>query len=222
MFDFWYSQGRDLQMHIDPVTKLLDRRGIDHKLGQYITNFPQTPGVLIDLNIDNFKIINDILGRDIGDKTLCRVADALRQNFDDGDIIGRNAADEFIVFMKDSVLSDAEPIVKRLVSNPMTIDFHGGSYRFFLSAGLVEYPKQGRKPGTLCRKANAALCSAKQTEGTAMGSTIPISARKTACTFQKSITDLATDLPKAILVYKMADDLQILYASEYLIRPLRM
>lgn len=218
MFDFWYSQGRDLQMHIDPVTKLLDRRGIDHKLGQYITNFPQTPGVLIDLNIDSFKIINDLLGRDIGDQTLNRLADSLRENFSDGDIIGRNAADEFIVFMKDSVLSDAEPIVKRLVSNPMTIDFHGGSYRFFLSAGLVEYPKQGRKPGTLCRKANAALCSAKQTKGHSYRIYNSEICSENRLQLSKSITDLATDLPKAILVYKMADELQILYASEYLIR----
>ena len=218
MLDFWYSQGRDLQMHIDPVTKLLDRRGIDQKLGQYISSYPQTPGVLINLNIDNFKIINDILGRDIGDKTLCRLADSLRENFPDGDIIGRNAADEFIIFMKDSVLADAEPIIKRLVSNPMTVGFHGDSYRFFLSAGLVEYPKQGRKPGTLCRKANAALCSAKLTKGHSYRIYSPEICTENRLQLSKSITDLASDLPKAILVYRMADDLQILYASEYLIR----
>lgn len=218
MLDFWYSQGRDLQMQIDPVTGLLDRRGIDQKLLRYIRSYPSAPGVLINLNIDNFKIINDILGRDIGDRTLCRVADALRQNFDDGDIIGRNAADEFIVFMKDSSLTEASSIVNRLVSSPMTVDFHGESYRFFLSAGLVEYPKQGSKPGTLCRKANAALCSAKQSEGHCYRVYNSDICTENRTHLQKSITNLASDLPKAVLVYKMADDLQILYASEYLLR----
>lgn|GEM_PF-597196 len=218
MLDFWYSSGQEALTQSDPLTGLLNRRGIDSRIKRYMVRHPSTPGVLIALTIDNFRIVNDILGRSFGDQILKEVASTLRVAFPEDDIIGRNGADAFLVFMKDTSLADAEHIVGRLVSRPMSMDFHGSSCSFTMLAGMAVYPHDGRKTGSLCRKASAALRAAKS--GTAPNYRIYDAA---LCTenrllLSRDLKRLDGDLPKAILAYRTGADLQILYASNDLVR----
>lgn len=56
---------------------------------------------LLIMDVDDFKMINDRLGHENGDRVLHQVADILQSVFDETDIVGRIGGDEFIVFIKD-------------------------------------------------------------------------------------------------------------------------
>ena len=55
----------------------------------------------MELDLDNFKAVNDNLGHAYGDLVLSEVADKLKNMFKGRDIVGRYGGDEFIVFMHD-------------------------------------------------------------------------------------------------------------------------
>ena len=57
------------------------------------------PSVLLFIDLDNFKTVNDTLGHRYGDKVLCSVAECFRQVLRPSDIIGRVGGDEFVAFL---------------------------------------------------------------------------------------------------------------------------
>lgn len=63
-------------------------------------------GVLLMMDLDNFKHINDTLGHPEGDRALQKMADCLREEFRQSDVIGRLGGDEFVVFLPNHVPVD--------------------------------------------------------------------------------------------------------------------
>ena len=57
-------------------------------------------GVLIMLDVDHFKSVNDRFGHPVGDAVLCQVADVLRQSVRSHDVVGRLGGDEFCVYLR--------------------------------------------------------------------------------------------------------------------------
>lgn len=76
----------------DPLTGLYNRSGARHQINTHL------PGILIYLDLDHFKEINDAYGHKAGDAILVDVAEVLRQNFRRQDIIIRLGGDEFAVY----------------------------------------------------------------------------------------------------------------------------
>ncbi|MEL6644242.1 MAG: GGDEF domain-containing protein [Pseudomonadota bacterium] len=87
----------------DPLTLLVNRRGI-HATAERLIAEAQ-PFVLMIIDLDHFKEVNDTYGHPTGDAALCRVADILREETRNSDIVGRIGGDEFVVLM--SGLDDA-------------------------------------------------------------------------------------------------------------------
>ena len=56
-------------------------------------------GMMVMIDLDNFKRVNDELGHLTGDALLRDVADSLRRHFRDSDVLGRYGGDEFVAFM---------------------------------------------------------------------------------------------------------------------------
>ena len=81
----------------DWLTGLYNRGATEEKINQ-ILNEIQT-GVMIVLDVDNFKTVNDRYGHLIGDGLLYSIARALRSIFFRNDILGRIGGDEFVVFI---------------------------------------------------------------------------------------------------------------------------
>ena len=83
---------------LDALTQLLNRGAAQ----QAITELCQKgPGVLLLLDLDSFKLINDIHGHAIGDRVLVRFAQLLKEAVGASGLAGRLGGDEFIAYLKD-------------------------------------------------------------------------------------------------------------------------
>lgn len=83
----------------DPLTRLLNRDGFKEMLLLALETYPDQ-GILLIIDVDNFKLINDQLGHPEGDVVLRRFAELLESYFNrNKDIVGRLGGDEFAVFV---------------------------------------------------------------------------------------------------------------------------
>jgi diguanylate cyclase (GGDEF)-like protein len=80
----------------DPMTDLLNRRGLLEALELYFKARNATPAYLLLMDIDHFKLINDSYGHQAGDEVICQVADLLRSTVRQGDLTGRIGGEEFV------------------------------------------------------------------------------------------------------------------------------
>ena len=88
----------------DPLTGLLNKVSAEVELQRVCS---QGQGALLMIDLDSFKLVNDIYGHAMGDKVLMSFADILRVSVRPGDVVGRLGGDEFIAFC--SGMSD-EPV----------------------------------------------------------------------------------------------------------------
>lgn len=83
--------------YFDPLTGLFNRHAFILNARRVIDDNPLTEFSLMKLNIGSFKVVNDLLGRDVGDKVLKIIADAVRGLFTNRGVFARFFADNFIV-----------------------------------------------------------------------------------------------------------------------------
>jgi diguanylate cyclase (GGDEF)-like protein len=81
----------------DPLTGLLNRNGLDEALNRHFGIRPPRPLVLLQVDIDHFKRINDLHGHAAGDSVLRGVADTLAGQLRGADFVARLGGEEFLV-----------------------------------------------------------------------------------------------------------------------------
>jgi len=87
---------RSMAAH-DPLTRLLNRRGLMDRLEAHFRSRHAGPAHLLIVDIDHFKDINDSHGHKVGDQVLCQVAGVLGVSARQGDLICRLGGEEFAV-----------------------------------------------------------------------------------------------------------------------------
>jgi diguanylate cyclase (GGDEF)-like protein len=121
--------------------------------------------VIMTLNLDNFKMANDVYGHKKGDEVLCRVAEILKANFCDGDCVARLDGDEFAIFLPEVFKSEVvmERIEHVLKQFPIVIEGET-DVEVSVSMGVV-FKRAGEVPSyaKLCERADAAMFKAKKT-----------------------------------------------------------
>lgn len=119
---------------------------------------------LLYLDLDNFKIVNDTLGHDAGDRLLVQVAARLRQCARDRDTVARLGGDEFVVVLDEvSDPQQAARMADRVAEHfrePFVIE--GQQQVVSFSLGIALYPDDGNDLPTLLRNADLALYRAKE------------------------------------------------------------
>ncbi|MCC6319673.1 MAG: diguanylate cyclase [Gemmatimonadaceae bacterium] len=100
----------------DSLTGLYNRRGFTLLAQQLLTVAARQPhpAVLLYLDLDRFKAINDEFGHHVGDQALVDVADLLRETFREADLIGRLGGDEFVVLAVNTQDATGEVLLSRL------------------------------------------------------------------------------------------------------------
>ncbi|WP_380057698.1 GGDEF domain-containing protein [Falsihalocynthiibacter sp. SS001] len=119
----------------DTLTGLKNRRAMDHYMARYIKS--STPFALMNMDLDFFKAVNDSLGHAAGDYVLRQVADVLRQETRDDDVVARVGGDEFVLLFKGLTLaSRLEDIATRLIARlEQPIPYNGSMCRISCSLG---------------------------------------------------------------------------------------
>ena len=150
----------------DPLTGLLNRRGMQTKIESVLnySSIEHNTHVLIMLDIDSFKAVNDTLGHLAGDSVLIAIAKCIRGTFRNSDFFGRLGGDEFAIFLNN--FSDSELLEKKVIhllsgfsrlSLAATVP-----YPISCSAGIALFPKDGITFDELYKRADDALYEVKR------------------------------------------------------------
>jgi diguanylate cyclase (GGDEF)-like protein len=119
---------------------------------------------LLMVDADEFKIVNDALGHQAGDKLLCQLAERLCDCVRATDTVARIGGDEFIVLLPDlRIPAEAESIAAKIVAavaHPYTIDHTQAVIT--VSVGVVTYPEAGSDLDSLMHYADEAMYAAKE------------------------------------------------------------
>lgn len=170
------------QANIDPLTNLPNRRKFQASIKAAINNAIHHDDcvVVLFIDLDNFKRINDSLGHDIGDALLTQVAGRLQSNLRHQDMLAlhtcepngqpehganlyRLGGDEFVVLLQDlNQVQDAAIVAKRiltLLTQPITLN--GYDIQISASIGISSYPDDASDADTLVKHADIAMYHAK-------------------------------------------------------------
>jgi len=158
--------------YYDALTNLPNRTLLTKLVDQALTVAQRSKlhGCVLFIDLNRFKLINDTLGREIGDGLLCEVARRFRAVLRDQDLVARLGGDEFAIGLFDiGQHFEASMVAQKLLATlntPFLIDGH--DLRVGGSIGISVYPQDGSDAETLLRLADIAMYRAKQ-EGGAEG-----------------------------------------------------
>ncbi len=151
--------------HFDSLTDLPNRR----QLNAFITHNIQTskqvdPFIVLFMDLDHFKFINDSLGHAVGDGVLKETASRLINLTHKTDLVCRLGGDEFVVVIKDPDSVNNLPSyvnsIRESICKP--INLSGNTLTITPSIGISQYPKDGGNHDALLKNADAALYLAKE------------------------------------------------------------
>ncbi len=132
---------------IDDLTGLYNRRGFAD-LGEQHLKLARRSGravILVYLDVDRLKTINDTLGHHVGDRALMRVADLLRDTFRRSDIVARIGGDEFAVLALEASEESEAELIKRLREKVTELNqWSREPYWLSVSIGTARFDGMGR------------------------------------------------------------------------------
>jgi diguanylate cyclase (GGDEF)-like protein/PAS domain S-box-containing protein len=157
-------QAEELRLYVaqhDALTGLPGRSALVERLNT-LANSDRGPSALLLMNLDEFTLINEGLGYEVGDAVLLEVASRLSAAFP-GLMVARNGGDEFAVVVacdtdRDGAIAAAE-VVRALLDTDLTID--GRVLRVSAGIGLAIRDSRGSS-STLIGNASSALSQAKE------------------------------------------------------------
>ena len=131
----------------DPLTKLPNRRLLVDRLQQALVVAARSRqfGAVLFIDLDDFKILNDTQGHDVGDHLLQQVAGRLRTAVRAGDTVARQGGDEFVVMLENLGGSPQEAAIRAATIGEKVLAALASSYLL----GSYEYHSTGSVGGTL-------------------------------------------------------------------------
>ncbi|WP_462269593.1 bifunctional diguanylate cyclase/phosphodiesterase [Desulfobacter sp.] len=147
----------------DSLTDLYNRAALEDLSYQWIT-VDASPFLLLFIDLDNFKNINDSFGHTLGDKLLIEVSLRLKQLVPEDSEIVRNGGDEFSIFIKrEEAGANSSHLGRRIVSEISKPYYISGlKLRIGCSVGISRYPEDGTGFEQLMVSADLALYTAKK------------------------------------------------------------
>lgn len=153
----------------DKLTGLLNRDGFYQQLDQILLDMPRDTekrsSAILFCDLDNFKLVNDTLGHDIGDMVLREVALRLIKSLRKSDFVFRLGGDEFTVIIRHLKHDyEASNVAEKIITS-LTEPFEFGEHKInyiSTSIGIITIPKQGGDRESLVKNADTAMYAAKK------------------------------------------------------------
>ena len=146
------------EVQTDPMTGLLNRRGLSAVLDYFATM--HLPFAVLALDIDHFKRVNDNFGHDVGDAVIKQVANTLLTSARQTDVVCRNGGEEFLMLLPATSSEEARVIAERVRSSiaERWMDHVG---HITLSVGIALWEIDHNTQEQSLKQADAALYQAK-------------------------------------------------------------
>jgi diguanylate cyclase (GGDEF)-like protein len=146
----------------DPLTGLCNRRGLDERIGYEIARHSRERRrfVVIAIDLDGFKRVNDRFGHAAGDDLLRDVAEALGEAVREQDTVARLGGDEFCVLAPETGRGGGQHLARKIEGaierSANGLDHVSGS------VGVAVFPDDGRDPLAVLEAADLAQVAAKR------------------------------------------------------------
>ena len=158
----------EMLAHTDPVTHLLNRRGLVGRLSAELDRVRRynAPLGLLLIDLDRFKSVNDTYGHLAGDNVLTEMGNLLKHATRSVDIVGRYGGEEFVVVLPETnaggAFTFAERIREKIANHKFTFG-EGITSHLTASIGVANFPSTGiHSPEELLHAADVALYKAKE------------------------------------------------------------
>ncbi len=125
----------------DPLTGVLNRRGIENVLGETIDALADDgPLAIAYLDLDRFKLINDLFGHLAGDEVLKQLCHRIKGMLPRGCDIGRVGGDEFVIVFRNTPVRSGAEVCRRIIEKISLYPYQIGDKAFQVksSIGLIE------------------------------------------------------------------------------------
>ena len=150
----------------DALTGVASRGSFQQSLEQSLRESErnQSKLVLVLLDVDHFKAVNDQYGHDAGDQALRHICNSLSKRLRATDTLGRLGGEEFGLLLRNTDRTGAEPLVEalRLQINSTPLAYGEHSIPLSVTLGLAEWPLDGRSLEQLYRTADRRLYRGKE------------------------------------------------------------
>ncbi len=153
----------------DALTGLPNRTLLSDRIAQAITRTQRSGNrvAVLFLDIDRFRLVNDSMGHDAGDRLLAHTADRLASQLRREDTLARLGGDQFVILLENLAHEpDAARVSQTLlqaVAQP--VELGGRELLPTASIGIALHPRDGEEPALLFKHADAAMHRAKRTGG---------------------------------------------------------
>ena len=203
----------------DALTGIYNRHGFDEQVEQYMRQNPQKHCVVAMLDIDDFKLVNDMYGHAAGDGALQKLAESMKQYFSKDAILGRNGGDEFSIFMPDCTVVEVKPFLKKFTEETRKFYCKGEAHTFTISLGFAEYPVLADDRSQLMHCADKALYEVKMRGKNGCMAYREGERIKSRAKLGFAVKDIIDNMPGAFIVYRAdKENDEILLANNELLR----
>lgn len=166
---FFYAQETEAvweslryNMNHDALTGLYNRRFLERYI-ESIPFFEQKPYVIVMVDIDFFKKVNDTYGHEAGDRVLVKVASCLKETAGEGNLAVRWGGEEFILYFPETAQDEVYPMIEELRKEVASMVIRSGrdAIRVTITSG-ISFGVEGSDYEKVIRSADEKLYLGKQ------------------------------------------------------------
>lgn len=161
--EFVLTRKINIQKDTDDLTGLKNKGALTRAINDFLADKEKDKGIMLMLDINDFKHVNDTYGHDVGDSVINQFGAFLASTFKGNDIIGRFGGDEFIVFIKDSDDLEAAAEAARTIINGVSecVKLPDEKKIVGVSIGIAIYRGEEKNYSEVFKKADVALYKTK-------------------------------------------------------------
>ena len=158
------AEEKAYQASHDPLTGLINRWEFENRVAEIVENMrSDDSNIVLYLDLDQFKIVNDICGHHVGDELLIQIAAIIRPCIKDDDELARVGGDEYGIILRSTGLNEAKKIADNIIQTISDYRFYWNkqTFRVGASIGIVEIDESMQSIEDALMRTDSACYAAK-------------------------------------------------------------
>jgi len=150
----------------DSLTSLYNRKIVEEKIRDAVekSNVALSSSIILYIDLDNFKQVNDNAGHHAGDRLLIEFSQLLKTQIREYDVVGRIGGDEFVILLYRCTLEQGKEVASKIINsvNNYRLQWEGEEYSVGTSIGITSIDGKIKDFQKITKNADKALYAAKQ------------------------------------------------------------